>query len=48
MGQPLPRMLGDNLTVDLRLRAFSNAEPGEALYAFEQDDYLQLRVSWYY
>ena len=42
------RRFGDNLTVDLRLRAFSNAEPGEALYAFEQDDYLQLRVSWYY
>ncbi len=42
------RRFGDNLTVDLRLRAFSNAEPGEALYAFEQDDYVQLRVSWYY
>jgi len=42
------RRFGDNITVDLRLRAFSNAEPGEALYAFEQDDYLQLRVSWYY
>ena len=42
------RRFGDNITVDLRLRAFSNAEPGEALYSFEQDDYLQLRVSWYY
>jgi hypothetical protein len=42
------RRFGDNLTADLRLRAFSNAEPGEALYSFEQDDYLQLRVSWYY
>jgi len=42
------RRFGDNITVDLRLRVFSNAEAGEALYAFEQDDYLQLRVNWYY
>ena len=42
------RRFGDNVTVGLRLRAFSNASPGDALYSFEQDDYLQLRVSWYY
>jgi hypothetical protein len=42
------RRFGDNFTVDLRLRAFSNSEPGEILYDFEQDDYLQLSVSWFY
>lgn len=42
------RRFGDNLSVELRLRAFASAEPGDALYAFERDDYLQLRVSWYY
>ena len=42
------RRFGDNLSVELRLRAFMNAEPGSALYALERDDYLQLRMSWYY
>jgi len=42
------RRFGNNLTVDLRLRLFSNADPGDALDSFEQDDYLQLNVSWYY
>jgi len=38
----------DTLSVDLQLRTFMNAEPGNALYAVKQDDYLQLRLSWYY
>lgn len=42
------RRFGDNITVDFRVRAFSSAEPGETLYSFEQDDYLQLRLNWYY
>ena len=42
------RRFGDNLSAELRLRAFMNAEPGDPLYSFEQDDYLQLRLSWYY
>ncbi len=42
------RRIGDNLSVELRLRAFMNADPDELLYAFEHDDYLQLRLSWYY
>jgi len=25
-----------------------NAEQGDALFAVEQDDHLQLRLSWYY
>ena len=42
------RRIGDNLSVELQLRTFMNAEPGDALFAVEQDDYLQLRLSWYY
>ena len=42
------RRFGDNLSAEVRLRAFMNAEPGDPLYSFEQDDYLQLRLSWYY
>ena len=42
------RRFSDTLSVDLQLRTFMNAEPGNALYAVKQDDYLQLRLSWYY
>ncbi|HEY5622491.1 MAG TPA: hypothetical protein VIV14_01945 [Gammaproteobacteria bacterium] len=42
------RRFGDNVTVDLGLRAFSRAQPGDALSAFEDDDYLQLSVSWFF
>ena len=42
------RRFGDNLSVELQLRSFMNAEPGDALYTVAQDDYLQLRLSWYY
>ncbi len=39
---------GDNVSAELRLRAFANSEPDEALYALQRDDYVQLRLSWYY
>lgn len=42
------RRFGDSLSVELQLRSFMNAEPGDALFAVERDDYLQLRLSWYY
>jgi len=42
------RRFTDNLSVELQLRTFMNAEPGGALFTVEQDDYLQLRLSWYY
>jgi len=42
------RRFGDKLSVELQLRSFLNAEPGDTLYAVEQDDYVQLRLSWYY
>jgi len=42
------RRFGDKLSVELQLRTFMNAEPGDALFVVERDDYLQLRLSWYY
>ena len=42
------RRFGDKLSVEMRLRAFLNAEPGDPLFAFEHDNYLQLRLNWYY
>jgi hypothetical protein len=42
------RRFGDNLSVEMRLRAFMNAEPDDPLFAFEHDNYLQLRLNWYY
>lgn len=42
------RRIGENLSVELQLRTFMNADPDDALFAVEQDDYLQLRLSWYY
>ena len=42
------RRFGDNLSVELQLRSFRNAEPGDDLYIFDRDDYVQLQLSWYY
>ena len=42
------RRFGDNLSAELQLRSFMNADPGDTLFAVEQDDYVQLRLSWYY
>lgn len=42
------RRIGDSFSIELRLRAFMNADADDLLYAFEHDDYLQLRLSWYY
>ncbi len=42
------RRLGDHLSVEFQLRSFMNAEPGDTLYAVQNDDYFQLRLSWYY
>lgn len=42
------RRFGDSLSAELRLRAFRHAEPGGLLQTLEQDDYVQLRLSWYY
>jgi hypothetical protein len=42
------RRIGESLGLEMRLRAFSNAEPGGLLYSFERDNYFQLRLNWYY
>ncbi len=42
------RRFGDNLSAELELRMFTNAEPGGSLFAVQQDDYVQLRLCWYY
>ena len=42
------RRFGDSVVAELRLRLITNAEPGDATYAFARDDYLQLRLSWFY
>lgn len=42
------RRFGDDVMVELRLRTFSNSDPEDLLYAIERDDYVQLRLSWYY
>jgi len=42
------RRFGDNVSVELRLRAFANSEPNDAMYTLQRDDYLQLGLSWYY
>ena len=42
------RRFGDSLSAGLRVRAFANAGKKDPLYAFDRDDYVQLRLSWYY
>lgn len=42
------RRFGDNLSVELLLRSFMNAAPNSGMYTVKQDDYVQLRLSWYY
>ena len=42
------RRIGDSLSLELQLRSFMNAKLNDALFAVKQDDYLQLRLNWYY
>jgi hypothetical protein len=42
------RRFGDNWFAELRLRAFSGAEPGDKTYWLQQDDYVQLNVARYF
>ncbi len=42
------RRIGDSLSAELRIRAFANAVVGDASYSFENDDYIQFRLNWYY
>ena len=42
------RRIGDKLSLEFQLRSFMNAKPSGSLFAVKQDDYLQLRLNWYY
>ena len=42
------RRFGDSIVAEFRLRAFANAATDGALLPFAQDDYAELRLSWYY
>ena len=42
------RRLGEHWFAELRVRAASGANPGEATYWLQQDDYVQLQIARYY
>ena len=42
------RRLGERYELELRLRAFVNPEPDDPLFAFAEDDYLQLSLKRYF
>ncbi len=42
------RRFGDKLTVELQLRSFLNSDSGDSLHSVSEDDYVQLRLSWFY
>jgi len=42
------RRVGESFIVNLEARAFYNTEPGDLLYFFRRDNYLQLEILWYY
>ncbi|MEH6617355.1 MAG: hypothetical protein V7699_05920 [Porticoccus sp.] len=42
------RRFGDNVVVELRVRAITNAESDEPSYSLSQDDYIQLQVSRFF
>ena len=42
------RRFSDHISAEFRLRTFGNSDPNGALYAIERDDYVQLRLNWYY
>jgi len=42
------RRLGESLSLELRLRVFMNTSNQSPLHYFEQDDYAQLILNWFY
>ena len=42
------RRFGNRISAELRVRVFSGANPNDLLFGFERDDYIQLRVSWFF
>ncbi|WP_395374782.1 hypothetical protein [Marinicella sp. W31] len=42
------RRIGENLSAELRIRAFTDVDETDFASAFSQDDYAQLSLSWYF
>jgi hypothetical protein len=42
------RRVGESFIVNLEARAFYNTEPGDFLYFFGRDNYVQLEINWFY
>lgn len=42
------RRFGDSIVAELRWRAFAGGRPPDPIAFFENDDYVQLRLNWYY
>jgi len=42
------RRIGSRMSLEVRARIFTNAGRRDLLYSFEQDDYVQVRLSWYF
>ncbi|MDH3380292.1 MAG: hypothetical protein OEQ39_25515 [Gammaproteobacteria bacterium] len=42
------RRIGNNIILELRVRAITGAELGEPAYAFSRDDYAQLQIARYF
>ncbi len=42
------RRFGDNVVLELRVRAITGADLGEPAYAFSRDDYIQLQIARFF
>jgi len=42
------RRLGDNWKINLEARFFSNIDSSDSLISFENDDFMQLELAWYF
>ncbi|MGJ8662349.1 MAG: hypothetical protein ACSHWU_01805 [Marinicella sp.] len=40
--------LNNHLTAELRIRAFSQVDPSDSVYIFNQNDYVQLNLNWFF
>jgi hypothetical protein len=42
------RRIGDRWTIELEARAFINVPPSDVLFALRRDDYIGIRLAWYF
>ena len=42
------RRLAQNLSAELRIRVLTNVEPTDSIFAFANDDYVQLSLNWFF